>query len=277
MSISMANETLPAGCVAFRRRFRLEAAEMSGATWKFRQTQSGAPVLLALPGALGTGDVFYRTADDFGRRFNVVTIGYPPLENGDALADGLASLLDRLGAREAILLSSSLGGYVAQVFARKYPERTRLVVLGNTFRDPASQQARWPAAAEFARSSAAVVLADARRRLQLGEPDTPQAVELKAVLLALVGAEQSPETVRAARLAVLNAVVQPKLSLDPGRIALIDDDADPVIAPDTREDIRRTYVECRQERIAGGGHYPSILAPDAYRAALERILDNAGC
>jgi maspardin len=271
-AIDPAGGQVPAAFRAFRQRHALERAILAGQEWSYRQTTPGAPVLLALPGALGTGDVFYRTATHLAPRFNVVTLGYPACDDSAILADGLAALLDALGAAQAAVLSSSLGGYVAQVLALRHPRRIRLAILGNTFRDPASQQARWPAADAFAAVPAETVLADARQRLVDGAAAMPAAAELKAILLALVGADQDAAGVRAARLAVLRATALPTLTLDPSCIALVDDDEDPVIAPETRADMRQSYAGCRHERIPGGGHYPSILAPEAYHRALDRLL-----
>ncbi len=265
-------DTAPAALLEFQRRYSRQAMTIAGQEWRYRRTTPGRPVMLALPGALGTGDVFYRTAEHFADRFDVVTVGYPVADDAAALAQGLVGLLDHLGAADAVIVGSSLGGYLAQQLAADHLDRVRFVVLGNTFRDPSSQQARWPAASVFAQRPADAVLAEARKRLEDGPVHTAADAELRSVLLALVGGEQSAEAVKAQRLTVLRAAVLPPLTLRTGQMALIDDDDDPVIAANTREDMRRSYAACPHQRIPGGGHYPSILAPDVYHRALETLL-----
>jgi maspardin len=267
----------PAELTAFQGRYYLEQMIFGDQIWRYRQTAPGAPVLLALPGALGTGDIFYRTAAHLGSRYNVVTVGYPSTDDIAAMSHGLAALLDALQSNDAVILGSSLGGYLAQRFALDYPARVRLLLLGNTFRDPSSQQTRWPPAAEFAQTAAETVLSDARTRLLAGPAEDPPAAELKAALLALVGTEQDAAAVKAQRMTVLRAITLPEIGIDRRKIALIDDDHDPVIAPATREDLRRTYADCRQMRIAGGGHYPSVLAPGLYHATLDALLAEVSC
>lgn len=50
----------------------------------------------------------------------------------DLVVDDLVAILDQVGAREVIIGGQSMGGLVAQVFARRHPERTRAMVLIDT-------------------------------------------------------------------------------------------------------------------------------------------------
>jgi maspardin len=263
--------------LAFQEGHALQAAEVAGQEWRYRRTAPGAPVLLLLPGALGTGDVFFRTALHFSGRFDAVTVTYPAVHDPAALSDGLAALLTRLGASRAVVVGSSLGGYLAQVLAARHPDRIALAVFGNTFRDPADQQAPWPAPDVFARKPAEVFLHEARARLEASAAGSARQAELRAILLSLVGTAQDAERAKAQRLTVLRATALQPLDLPPERIALIDDDDDPVITPGTREDMRRSYARSRHERIVGGGHYPSILAPEPYHAALDQLVATVAC
>ncbi len=263
---------LPPEFVAFQARHALEQVTAAGQQWRVRRTTPGAPVLLTLPGALGTGDVFFRTAAAFSGRFDVVTVTYPAIGDPAALTNGLTALIDHLGMDQAVIVGSSLGGYLAQCLALAQPGRIRSLILGNTFRDPGDQQARWPAPGIFARMSAETVLQDARRRLERSPATTVPEAELQAILLSLVGTGQDAERVKAQRMTVLRATTLPAVGLPPEQVALIDDDDDPVITPATRADLRRSYAASRHERIRGGGHYPSILAPAGYHRALETLL-----
>ena len=277
LGIAAAADPPPADLAAFQERYALNRTTIAGHEWRFRRTTSGAPVLLALPGALGTGDVFFRTAKHFAGRFDVVTVAYPAVDNIPELTSGLAALLNHFGADPVIVVGSSLGGYLAQQLALDHVVRIELLVLGNTFRNPGDQQARWPAADVFAQKPAEAVLQEARTRLVSSPAGSEPEKELRAALLALVGTEQDADRVKAQRLTVLRAATLPPVGLPPERIGLVDDDDDPVITPGTREDMRRTYAASRHERIAGGGHYPSILAPERYHRALDVLLGKPPC
>jgi pimeloyl-ACP methyl ester carboxylesterase len=236
-----------------------------------RQDAGRVPLLL-LPGALGTGDVFYHLLASLGDRYRLMAVTYPPIGDMVKLARGVVGLLDALELPQVDLLGTSLGGYVAQLVALARPARLRKLVLANTFYDPGLQQKRWPPPAEFCKISAQDVLAAARAQLAAGAEPTPEHGDLKRVMLELVGAGQPAASVKAMRIAVLTAFPLGRVPLDDAAITLIDDDEDPVIAAPTRQQMRERYQNCRHIRIEGGGHFPSNLQPARYVAAVQDIL-----
>lgn len=260
-----------------RQRHEAQAFIIEGHTWRVRDTgprSHGAPALMLLPGALGTGDVFYRVLDGIGRTRRTVSVSFPPIGDARGLADGFVKLLGALDLPVVDLLGTSLGGYVAQCVALSYPEHVHRLILANTFYDPGLQQSRWPPAADYAQRTPSEVLDAARQQLEKGEEPTPRHAELKRLMLALVGREQDGETVKAMRLAMLTAVPLGRVPLADAMITLIDDDHDPVIAAQTREQMRLRYSGCRQVRIEGGGHFPANLRPDDYQAAILAALQS---
>ena len=260
---------------AVRERHPARSVAVGGATWWIRDTAGPATDLLPLillPGALGTGDVFYHLLDGLGSRRRIISASFPPIPDALDLAQSLVQLLDVLQLPKINLLGTSLGGYVAQVVALRYPHRIGKLILANTFYDPGLQQARWPAAGIYARRSAAEVLAVARLRLQNGDTPTPEHSALKCLMLQLVGGDQDAERVKAMRLAVLTAVPLERLLLSDADVSLIDDEHDPVIAAETRQQMRQRYAACRLFKIEGGGHFPASLQPQAYQDAVVAAL-----
>lgn len=260
---------------AMQQRYPARTVMSNGVEWTVRDTAPDAgdrmPLLL-LPGALGTGDVFYHVLAAMGETHRLIAVTYPPLGDMVKLAQGVAGLFDALDLPQADLLGTSLGGYVAQLVALARPERLHRLVLANTFYDPGLQQKRWPPPAEFCKTPAREVLAAARIQLAAGPEPTPEHGDLKRVMLELVGAAQPAESVKALRIAVLTAFPLARVPLDDAAITLIDDDDDPVIAPPTREQMRLRYKNCRHIRIDGGGHFPSNLQPAKYVAAVREAL-----
>lgn len=247
---------------------------LDGVRWQLRDTGAGSAEvpLLLLPGALGTGDVFYPLLAALGAEHRLISVSWPSLPQAQALAHGLLRLLDALELPVVDMLGTSLGGYVAQAAAIARPQRFRKLVLANTFYDAGLQHKRWPPVEDYARIPVGEVLAAARRQLENGTEPTPEHAELKRVMLALVGTDQDGTGVRAMRLAVLTASPLDRVPLADSAISLIDDDKDPVIAEATREQMRERYGACRHFRIAGGGHFPASLRPDDYAAAVQAIL-----
>jgi pimeloyl-ACP methyl ester carboxylesterase len=88
--------------------------------------------LLALSGALTHPDISWQSLSHFGEQFRLVAPAYPAVRTMEALCDGLAEILRREGIASAHVLGGSYGGFVAQVFARRYPAMTRSLVLSHT-------------------------------------------------------------------------------------------------------------------------------------------------
>ena len=202
----------------FQTRFPSSTADVAGAQWAWRDTdpQSDRIPVVFLPGAGGTGDVFYRSVQALQDSRRVITIRYPALPDIDAIVSGLAGLMERIGVRYADVAASSLGGYVAQALAIEHPSLIRRVLFGNSFFDASWLQAKLSRDALLATPSADHL---ARTVAQLeGLPeDTPEQLDYKTTMLALAGPEQTGDMARAALAAVLGSSPLPRQISLPAR------------------------------------------------------------
>ena len=114
------------------------AVDARGGRWSWREQGpadgAGVPLLL-LPGAAGTGDVAWKLAEAFASHRRVVSVTYPSGATPEALSDGLAELLDRLGLARAAIWTSSYAAWWIQAFARAHGDRLAGLWLGNGFVD----------------------------------------------------------------------------------------------------------------------------------------------
>jgi|LauGreDrversion4_2_1035121.scaffolds.fasta_scaffold03819_1 pimeloyl-ACP methyl ester carboxylesterase len=268
---------LPLSLVTLRSQYPTRSISVHEKVWQIRDTAfneiaTDVPPLILLPGALGTGDVFHHLLTGLGKNQRLISVSFPPLPDARALADGLVQLMDILELSVIDLLGTSLGGYVAQIVALHHRQRIRKLILANTFYDPGLQQARWPPAKQFAQRSSDEVLAAARLQLENGPTPTSAHLELKRLMLEFVGTEQSGDHVKAMRLAVLTAEPLAQVMGNEADLTLIDDEFDPVIAAETRMQMRHRYAGSRLFKIADGGHFPAILQPRAYQDAIVAAL-----
>ena len=104
---------------------------------------SGTPLLMT-HGGLGLDHTAFRPwFDQLSDQFQVIY--YDHRGNGrssreidyaeltlDQLVDDAAALLDHLGIQSTALFGHSYGGFIAQLFAIKYPERVSRLILANT-------------------------------------------------------------------------------------------------------------------------------------------------
>jgi pimeloyl-ACP methyl ester carboxylesterase len=268
---------LPFSLAILRSQYPTRSISVHEKIWQIRDTASNeiatdVPPLVLLPGALGTGDVFHHLLTGLGEHQRLISVSFPPLADARALADSLVQLMDVLELSVIDLLGTSLGGYVAQIVALRHHQRIRKLILANTFYDPGLQQARWPPPEKYAQLSSDEVLIAARLQLENGLTPTPAHSELKQLMLELVGAQQDSDHVMAMRLAVLTAEPLEKVMIEAADLTLIDDEFDPVIATETRMQMRHRYADSRLIKISEGGHFPAILQPRAYQAAVVAAL-----
>jgi len=115
-------------------------AQIRGARLYYETRGAGEPLVL-VPG-FGNGLwIWFGQVEELARSFRVITFdprGVARSEGRDEpfttldLADDVAGLLDALEVEDAHVLGASFGGFVAQEFALKFPERTRSLVLACT-------------------------------------------------------------------------------------------------------------------------------------------------
>lgn len=85
--------------------------------------------MLLLPGLLGDGSSLWQQVEEFRSDHRVAAFDYPDTPSIREQLDAVARALDGLGAERAVLVGQTLGGYVAQAFAREHPERVEALVL----------------------------------------------------------------------------------------------------------------------------------------------------
>lgn len=260
---------------AFRRRFAPRRVRAGGLSWQIIETRGrgkSPPVLVMLPGTLGTAEIFWNQIAALGGQVRIVSLTYPEVGDVVRLADSLALLLDRLGIERANVVGSSLGGYLGQWFAARHPERVERLFIGNSLLDPAKVNPARRKPADLRKLPGKV-----HREIVLGslagwaEPE-PIFTALKTILIDSGTRLISARALKARVLAVATGKAVPELALPPDRIALIDSEDDPLIPASTRADMRRRYKRAAHYSFPVGGHYPYITRPADYTAILARHI-----
>ena len=244
--------------------------------WKLIDAKgpTGAPVLLLLPGTLGTAEIFSEVFQRLGGKLRIVAVTYPMIDGIERLADSLAALLTTLGIPRASVAGSSLGGFLTQHFAARHPGRVEHLLLGNTLWDP-GQVRRIVGGASVQQLRAAP--ASKHQAMVLGSLDAwpevePGVVRLKSILQdsgkRLLGAR----AIKARVLAVQAAPAAPRLTVPDSRITLLDCADDPLLPRAVQDAMVQRYPAARHVRMKIGGHYPYILRPAEYCEVLAQAL-----
>jgi pimeloyl-ACP methyl ester carboxylesterase len=88
--------------------------------------------VLLLPGLLGDAGSLWQQVEDLGKDHDVVAVDYLDTPEIGPQLDAMLQILRRLderGARRAVLIGQTLGGYLAQAFAKEHPDRVEALVL----------------------------------------------------------------------------------------------------------------------------------------------------
>lgn len=85
--------------------------------------------ILLLPGLLGDASSLWQQVAEFETDHRVAAFDYPDSSSIHEQLDAVIRTLDRMNAERAVLVGQTLGGYVAQAFAREHPERVEALVL----------------------------------------------------------------------------------------------------------------------------------------------------
>ena len=248
----------------------LATITVAGDVWPYIDTASEGPVLIMLPGSVGTCEMFFKQIRSLGESFRLISVGYPAEPDPTRLADGLAGLMDYLQLDRASVLGSSFGGYWAQFFAMRHAARVEHLFLGNIFVTP-NELFSNPL---FDPAWIAKTTPEDLQAFWLGRVQQSPDSELKAIQIDMLSGRQSADNLKARFVGVARATLCPPLSLLPARVTIIDCDDDPIIPPQSRQAVRDRYPGAHVRTLPKGGHYPHILNPEAYDAIITERLSS---
>lgn len=263
---------------AFRRDFPYKHLTRGGVTWSYLTGGQSEVPLLLLSGALAIPDISWTTIVSLAARRRVIAPVYPPVRTMDELAEGIAEVLEREGVNRADVMGGSYGGFVAQVFVRRYPERVRSLVLSHT-QPPYVETA--PRMRRFARLLRWMPMGWVRRMLRrMFQSMMPEWSEETACLLAiyneLIGYALGKKDVIAivARMADFSerSYAPDDLSGWSGKVLLLFGEQDRATPPEVRERLEALYPGAQVHLFEGTGHTTSVTRHEEYIEVVDRFL-----
>jgi pimeloyl-ACP methyl ester carboxylesterase len=274
---------VPAADLEAFQRFRAEnpprTAEVAGQTWSYVSGGAGDRAILFLPGAQGVGEAAWGNIGHFAPRFRWLAPSYAPVPTMAELADGIAALLDREGIARVSVIGGSYGGFVAQIFVRRHPDRVERLILSHTGPpNPGRGQAvekslRWlPRLPLF-------LLRPQFRQVMMGLiPKRPETALVRAHLEEIIALHVTkPGMINVYRRVVDYDLLQRFAPGDldgwPGRVLLLMGDNDPATPEPVRERMKALYPGAEVHLFEGTGHAAGVLKRDEYRAAMDAFLE----
>jgi len=227
------------------------------------------PALLLLPGTLGRGDVFFKQITALAPEVRVLAVSYPDSGKLVSWIDDLAALTQAQGVKEFAVLGTSLGGYIAQMFAAVRPAPVSHLFAANTLPSVAELDQRKPFSLDLWHAPIGELrdgFGDTLRSWRATHPDDADLIDL--LFAELNGRIPEPEL--RARMDVLKGADElPPCPLPPAGITVIDAADDPLIPPEWRSRVRRQQNAGATFRFRTGGHFPYLARPALYTAVIR--------
>ena len=120
---------------SFKNRYPKINLQIDSISWTFlytKESQSDKTILF-IHGTTGSSEIFWLQLEALKKYFRVISIDIPVITDIFKISESLNTLLFKLEINSVILLGTSFGGYLAQAFAKMYPNMVSAVVLSNTF------------------------------------------------------------------------------------------------------------------------------------------------
>jgi pimeloyl-ACP methyl ester carboxylesterase len=197
----------------------------------------------------------------------------------EGIADDIAGLLDKIGAKRAHILGISFGGFVAQYFALRFPERLDRLVLASTSFGGANHVApAMPVLAAFA-STDGLNTAD-RIRKYLTVAFSPEFVETsgKTVDRFCKLREENfvPREVYMQQLqAALSFDVEKQLAAITAKVLVLTGDNDVVVPSQNSRNLANAIPNSRLEIIGGAGHMAFVEKADEFNRIVGDFLNES--
>ncbi len=263
----------------FRGRFETEIHSVNGRRWGVIDcgvdSAGNKPVFIFLPGTLGTAEIFWNQIVALSDSHRVLSLTYPALADAEALVDDLADLMSKFELKSASILGSSLGGFLAQLFAIRHADRVEHIFIANSLSDPTPFKTQQPPPWQISAMPASMLRKVMGDRVQSWSANDESMKPLVELLMHQLNKAIPGRNLKARVLALLKSDNLPHLPIPDSRITIIDSEDDPLIPETARAEVRRRYPQARHCGFKYGGHFPYVVRPDDYTAHIRTSLERA--
>ena len=259
----------------FAADFPEERIQVNGRHWGVIRAGSTGPALVLIPGTLGRADIFFQQITALAGQCQILALSYPESGGIADWAADISELMLRFDLSPAVVLGSSLGGYLAQFFAATYPDQVKSLVAANTLASVKGLDQLPPYALDLMATPIGTLRAGFKAGLsQWLTPENPYANLAELLLLEVDGRIPAAE-MRARLQALKTAPNLPRQTLPSREIYTVQSDDDHLISEAMRQDLRATLAPARAFRFTNASHFPYVTQPRDYTALLREILELA--
>ncbi|KAL0331392.1 UNVERIFIED_CONTAM: Maspardin [Sesamum angustifolium] len=259
----------PGDYVYFKSQVPLHKIPIGSKQWRYYDFgPKVVPPLICLPGTAGTADVYYKQIMALSMKgYRVISVDIPRVWNHQEWIQAFEKFLDAIDVHHIHLYGTSLGGFLAQLFAQHRPRRVKSLVLSNTFLETNSFAAAMPWA-PFVGWTPSFLL---KRYVLTGIRDGPHEPFIAdSVDFVVAQVETLSRDDLASRLSLtVDAASVGPLLLSDSLITIMDTNDFCAIPQQLKDQVTERYPGARQAYLKSGGDFPFLSRPDEVNLHLQ--------
>ncbi|XP_068634871.1 uncharacterized protein [Aristolochia californica] len=233
------------------------------------------PPLICIPGTAGTADVYYKQVMSLSMKgYRVISIDIPRVWSHVEWIQAFEKFLDTIDVHHVHLYGTSLGGFLAQLFAQHRPRRVRSLVLSNSFLDTQTFAAAMPWAPIVSWTPSFLL----KRYILTGIPGGPhEPLIADSVDFVVSQVEKISQEDLASRLTLnVDSVSIGSLLLPDTSITIMDTTDYCAIPQQLKDQLSERYAGARKALLKTGGDFPFLSRPDEVNLHLQLHLRRVG-
>jgi pimeloyl-ACP methyl ester carboxylesterase len=251
-----------------------------GIDWPYLISSGGGEPLLMLSGALTHPDISWNSIAHFGEKYRIVVPAYPAVRTMDELCEGIAAILQHEGIARAHVMGGSYGGFVGQVFVRRFPGVTRSLILSHTVApDPAGiQQTRQmlKVLSLLPTGLLRALLGRMLGKLMPADASSPSMLLMLAMFREIMNHHLAKDDF----LGIMNRTLDfydriwtaQDLAGWNGRMLLVLSEDDPASPERVRTALQTLYPRAELRLFTGSGHTTAVSDQEEYQAVVDGFL-----
>ncbi len=265
----------------FRSSHEQQKIAINGAIWRYISCGQGNETLVLLPGGLGFNEALFRTILALEDEFHIISPTYPTVPTMTELVEGVAGILHSKNILRANLFGVSFGGWLAQCFIHRYPNRVTRLILSNTSSSDGFSKSTVKIGLLSARILPLGFLksANKKRIIKLIAPDDADRPFWEAFLEEKFRHGVTRETLISRLQNTLDYVSNYHFNSSDlegwdGQILILESSDDLAFKQQARDSLKLIYPMAKVLTLNNVGHAPSHRGSPEYITAIKKSLEN---
>ena len=265
---------------AFCGAYPYKQLTIGGMEWPYLSGPGNGTPLLILSGALTHPDISWQSIAHFGETRRIVVPAYPAVRTMDALCNGIAAILQNEGITHVHVMGGSYGGFVGQVFVRRFPALTRSLILSHTSVPDSTgvEKTRRLMKALYLLPTGVLrgLLNRSLGKLMPADSSTPSMQLMLAMFHEAMDYHLTKDDFIGIMDRTFDFYLRPFAAQDlagwAGKILIMLAEDDPASPERVRAAFRNLYPQAEWKLFRGTGHTTSVTHQDEYQAVMDEFL-----